>query len=43
MYSEFDGELLPQEKEGITKVKWVSPKKLKKIKKNVYANIEALI
>lgn len=43
MYSEFDGELLPQEKEGITKVKWVSPKKLKKIKKNIYANIEALI
>ena len=43
MYSEFDGELLPQEKEGITKVKWVSPKKLKKIKKNVYANIEALV
>ena len=43
MYSEFDGELLPQEKEGITKVKWVSPKKLNKIKKNSYANIEALI
>ena len=43
MYSEFDGKLLPQEKEGITKVKWVSPKKLKKIKKNIYANIEALI
>ena len=43
MYSEFDGKLLPQEKEGITKVKWVSPKKLKKIKKNVYANIEGLI
>ncbi len=43
MYSEFDGELLPQEKEGITKVKWVSPKKLKKIKKNIYANIEVLI
>lgn len=43
MYSEFDGELLPQEKEGITKVKWVSPKKLKKLKKNIYANIEALI
>ena len=43
MYSEFDGELLPQEKEGITKVKWVSPKKLNKIKKNSYTNIEALI
>jgi len=43
MYSEFDGELLPQEKEGITKVKWVSPKKLKKLKKNIYANIEGLI
>jgi len=43
MYSEFDGVLFPQEKEGITKVKWIAPKKLKKIKKNVYANIEALI
>ena len=43
MYSEFDGELLPQEKEGITKVKWIAPKKLKKIKKNIYANIEVLI
>lgn len=43
MYSEFDGVLFPQEKEGITKVKWIAPKKLKKIKKNVYANIETLI
>ena len=43
MYSEFDGELLPQEKEGITKVKWIAPKKIKKIKKNMYANIETLI
>jgi 8-oxo-dGTP pyrophosphatase MutT (NUDIX family) len=43
MFSDYIGDLKPQIKEGITKVKWVSPKKLKKVKKNIYANIEALI
>jgi 8-oxo-dGTP pyrophosphatase MutT (NUDIX family) len=43
MFSEYTGDLKPQIKEGITKVKWISPKKLKKVKKNSYANIEALI
>jgi 8-oxo-dGTP pyrophosphatase MutT (NUDIX family) len=43
MFSDYIGDLIPQIKEGITKVKWVGPKKLKKVKKNIYANIEALI
>ncbi len=43
MFSDYVGDLQPQIKEGITKVKWVGPKKLKKIKKNIYANIEALV
>ena len=43
MFSTFTGDLKPQKNEGITKVKWVSPKKLIKVRKNIYANIEALI
>ena len=43
MFSEYEGDLKPQLNEGITKVKWIGPKKLKKVKKNIYANIESLI
>jgi len=43
MYSEFDGELIPQEKEGITKVKWIPVSKLKKVLSNSYANIKLLV
>ena len=43
MFSDYIGDFKPQKKEGITKVKWVGPKKLKKVRKNIYANIEALI
>ena len=43
MYSEYDGELIPQEKEGITKVKWIPETKLKKVLNNSYANIKLLI
>ena len=43
MYSEFDGELIPQEKEGITKVKWIPESKLKKVLNNSYANIKLLV
>ena len=43
MYSDYKGDLSPQLSEGITKVKWIGPKKLKKVKKNIYANIEGLI
>ncbi len=43
MFSDYDGDLKPQLDEGITKVKWIGPRKLKKVKKNIYANIESLI
>ena len=43
MYSEYEGTLVPQEKEGITKVKWIPETKLKKVLKNSYSNIKLLI
>ncbi|MDB4108235.1 NUDIX domain-containing protein [Flavobacteriaceae bacterium] len=43
MYSEYDGKLIPQEKEGITKVKWIPETKLQKVLDNSYANIKLLI
>ena len=43
MFSDYKGDLKPQLSEGITKVKWIGPNKLKKVKKNIYANIEGLL
>ena len=43
MFSDYTGDLKPQLSEGITKVKWIGPNKLKKVKKNIYANIEGLL
>lgn len=43
MKTSFDGKLYPQEKEGITKVKWLGKKKIKKALKNSYANIKILV
>ena len=43
MYSSYSGKLKPQSNEGITKAKWIGPKKLKKVKKNIYANIVQLL
>jgi 8-oxo-dGTP pyrophosphatase MutT (NUDIX family) len=43
MYSEYEGTLVPQEKEGITKVKWIPETKLKKVLNNSYSNIKLLI
>ena len=42
MYSEYDGEFIPQGEEGIKKVKWKSFKKTKKALKNTYGAIEQL-
>lgn len=42
MYSNYKGELVPQENEGITKVKWKGAKKTKKALKNSYRNIRIL-
>lgn len=43
MYSSYDGPFVPQEKEGITKVKWIPEHKLHKVLKNSYANIRSLL
>ena len=43
MFSDYTGDFKPQLSEGITKVKWIGPNKLKKVKKNIYANIEGLL
>ncbi|AXT63151.1 NUDIX domain-containing protein [Aquimarina sp. AD10] len=42
MKTEYDGVLLPQKEEGITKVKWKNKKKAKKALTNSYANIKKL-
>ncbi|TBN05566.1 NUDIX domain-containing protein [Hyunsoonleella flava] len=43
MKTSFKGKLYPEEKEGITKVKWLGKKKIKKAMENSYANIKLLI
>ena len=43
MSSDYEGELIPQEKEGIEKVKWKNPEKAEKALKNSYANIKLLL
>lgn len=43
MKTNYSGNLIPQEKEGITKVKWLGPKKVKKALENSYANIKLLV
>lgn len=43
MKTSFKGKLYPQENEGITKVKWLGNKKIKKAMENSYANIKRLI
>ena len=43
MKTSFTGDLYPQENEGITKVKWLNEKQIKKALKNSYANIKLLV
>ena len=43
MKTDFDGELFPQEDEGITNVKWLDDKATVKALENSYANIKILI
>ncbi len=43
MKTSYDGLLIPQEKEGITKVEWLDAKKARLALENSYANIKALI
>ncbi|TBW27576.1 NUDIX hydrolase [Gramella sp. KN1008] len=42
MYTEYDGELVPEESEGIKKVKWKNFEKSQKALKKSYANIKML-
>lgn len=42
MYTEFDGELIPELSEGIKKAKWKDYKKVQKALKKSYANIKML-
>lgn len=43
MKTSFKGDLYAQEEEGITKVKWLNEKQIKKALKNSYANIKLLV
>ena len=43
MHSDFEGPFVPQEKEGIKKVRWMGLKKQQKIQSNTYQNIRILI
>ncbi|MDT7829660.1 NUDIX hydrolase [Pricia sp. S334] len=42
MRTEYSGKLKPEKKEGIVKVKWKGPKKIRKALKNSYTNIKIL-
>jgi 8-oxo-dGTP pyrophosphatase MutT (NUDIX family) len=43
MVTDYDGPLIPEESEGITKVAWLNEKEINSAMKNSYANIKALI
>jgi 8-oxo-dGTP pyrophosphatase MutT (NUDIX family) len=43
MHSNYDGPLIPQEKEGITKVAWLNKEQAQEALNNSYANIRALV
>ena len=43
MYTKYNGELIPETSEGITKVKWLGKKKQAKALGNSYANIRQLL
>ena len=43
MTTDYEGSLNPENSEGITKAKWLTPKQTKKALKNSYANIKQLI
>ena len=43
MKTTFTGKLRPEEKEGITKAKWLNPEQVEKALENSYANIKVLM
>jgi len=42
MFSDYDGEFIPQLNEGISDVKWIKKEDLENIKSNSYPNIKLL-
>ena len=43
MKSDYQGELFPQEEEGITSVEWINKKRIPEIFKNSYENIKEIV
>ena len=43
MHTSYNGPLIPQEAEGITKVAWLNPTQINEAMKNSYANIKLLV
>ena len=43
MKSDYQGELFPQEEEGITSVEWINKKRIPEIFKNAYENIKKIV
>jgi len=43
MTTDYDGDLIPQQEEGITKVAWLKPEQIKAALDNSYANIKLLV
>ena len=43
MKSDYQGELFPQEEEGITSVEWINKKRIPEIFKNAYENIKEIV
>jgi 8-oxo-dGTP pyrophosphatase MutT (NUDIX family) len=43
MKSDYQGELFPQEEEGITSVEWINKKRIPEILKNSYENIKEIV
>ena len=43
MRSDYKGQLMPQEEEGITSVEWISKKRISKILENAYENIKGIV
>ena len=43
MKSDYQGELFPQEEEGITSVEWINKKRIREIFKNAHENIKEIV
>ncbi len=43
MKSDYNGNLLPQEEEGITSAEWIQKERIPEILKNAYENIKVIV